>query len=114
MNWENQLISVYVTACDFFSQLDPRVFLKISPNSNHSFLDSEAITVYIFGVMEGFRNVKSIHHHFKKHLNEWFPDLPEYEGFIFRINCLNKVFVDFLTDVLSREEFVVDKNHPNY
>ena len=114
MDWQSQLIDVYLTACEFFSQLNPSSFLKISPNSNHSFTDAEAITVYVFGIMENLRNVKSIHSYFKKHLHEWFPKLPEYEGFSFRINSLNKLFVEFFSYILNKNKFQVDKNHPNY
>jgi len=114
MDWQNQLIDVYLTTCDFFSQLPSHTFLKISPNSGHGFSDAEAITVYTFGIMENLRNVKSIHSYFKKHLQEWFPALPEYEGFLARINALNKILPEFCAYMLEDKKFSVDKSHPNY
>lgn len=114
MDWQSQLIDVYLTACDFFSQLPPHVLFKISPNSDHGFSDAEAMTVYIFGVIEKLRDVKAIHCHFKKHLREWFPELPEYEGFLARINALSNIFVEFSGYILRDKKFQVDKNHQNY
>lgn len=60
MDWQNQLIKIYLTICEFFSQLSPKVFLKISPNANPLFTDEETITIYIFGILNGQKNVKFI------------------------------------------------------
>lgn len=114
MDWQSQLIEVYLTASDFISQLDPYTFFKVSPNFNHSFTDAEVITVYIFGIMENLRNVKAIHSYFKKHLNDWFPDLPEYEGFLARINSLSNILPGLTEYILRDEKFQVDKSEPNY
>ncbi|RDB35023.1 MAG: hypothetical protein DCC88_12285, partial [Spirobacillus cienkowskii] len=60
MDWQSQLINVYLTTCNFFSQLSPTSFLKISPNSNPSFTDQEVVTIYIFGVLMKQKNIKDI------------------------------------------------------
>ena len=91
MDWQNQLITVYLTTCDFFSQLSPQSYLKISPNSNPLFTDEETITIFIFGILNDHKNVKSIYKFTKNFLLEWFPHLPSYEGFLFRLRACLKI-----------------------
>jgi hypothetical protein len=105
MEWQSQLITVYLTSCDFFSQLSPYVFLKISPNSSPAFTDEEAITIYIFGILQNLTSVKSIHYFTKNFLPDWFPKLPSYKGFLFRINNLEKVFPELANKLLQNEKF---------
>lgn len=105
MDWQSQLISVYLTICKFFSQLSPYVFFKISPNSNPSFTDEEAMSIYIFGILNHLNTVKSIYSFTKNHLSDWFPHIPSYEGFLFRINNLNLVFPELTQSLLQNEKF---------
>ncbi len=58
MDWQNKFITVYITSCKFFSQLSHYIFLKISPNSNPSFTDEETVTIYIFEILNEFKNIK--------------------------------------------------------
>ena len=83
MDWQSQLINVYLTTCKVISQLSPYVFLKISPNSNPSFTYEEAISIYIFGILRNHKTVKAIHDFTKNFLANWFPKLPSYEDFYF-------------------------------
>ena len=105
MDWQSQLINIYLTICKFFSQLSPYVFFKISPKSNPSFTDEEAISIYIFGILQNHKTVKSIHDFTKNFLANWFPKLPSYEGFLFRINNLEKVFPELSNKLLQDEKF---------
>jgi hypothetical protein len=111
MDWQSQLITVYLTTCKFFSQLSPYVFLKISPNSNPSFTDEEAISIYIFGIMQNHKTVKSVHNFTKNFLADWFPNLPSYEGFLFRINNLDKVFHELSNTLIQDEKFSQPQNN---
>ncbi len=90
------MIKIYPTTCFFFSQLFPHIFLKISPNSNPLFTDEKVITIYIFGILHGLKNVKSIFKYIKNFLFDWFPYLSSYEGFLFRLNSLNNVFSELV------------------
>lgn len=81
-----------------------------SPNSNPLFTDEESITIYIFGILTNLRTVKSIHNFAQNFLNEWFPHLPSYEGFLFRINNLNQVFSEFAKTLLQNEKFLYNQN----
>ncbi|WGL59781.1 hypothetical protein QEJ31_14715 [Pigmentibacter sp. JX0631] len=110
MDWQNQLINVYPTTCNFFSQLSSKIFLKISPNANPLFTDEEVITIYIFGILNGLKNIKSIFDFTKNFLSEWFPQLPSYEGFLFRLNSLNSVFPELTKFLLNADKFKTTSN----
>jgi hypothetical protein len=110
MDWQNQLITVYLTTCDFFSQLSTKIFLRISPNSNPLFTDEEVITIYIFGILSGLKNNKLIYDFTKNFLSRWFPKLPSYEGFLFRINSLNSVLPELVKFLLNADKFKMTSN----
>ena len=105
MDWQNQLITVYLTTCDFFSQLSPHTFLKISPNANSLFSKEETITIYVFGILNDLKNVKSIFNFTKKFLSHWFPLLPSYEGYLSRLNALNMLFPELTNFLLKKDKF---------
>tara|TARA_Y100000588_G_scaffold395275_1_gene522210 strand:+ start:7888 stop:8703 length:816 start_codon:yes stop_codon:yes gene_type:complete len=71
-------------------------------NTRFKFTDEEAITLYLYGIIEGYHKIKSIHHYANKHLMGWFPHLPKYGAFSHRINQINDVFIP-LVDSLSVE-----------
>ncbi|WGL58831.1 hypothetical protein QEJ31_09865 [Pigmentibacter sp. JX0631] len=60
MDWQNQLITVYITSCKILSQFSSYIFLKISANSNPTFTDEETLTIYIFEILNELKNIKSI------------------------------------------------------
>ena len=62
MDWDNQLIALHLTTCDFFFQLSTPSYLKISPNSNSLFTYEETITIFNFGILNDHKNVKSINY----------------------------------------------------
>jgi len=108
MDWQSQLITVYLTTCNFFSQLSSKTFLKISPNSNPLFTDEETITIYIFGILNDLKNVKSIFNFTKKYLSPWFPFMPSYEGYLSRLNALNMLFHELSNFLLKNNKFNPD------
>jgi len=95
MNWQDQLIYVYLNVCEFFLQESPAQNLRISPNSNPTFTDQEVITIYIFGIMQGYTTIKKIHKYITEHLYEWFPEIPQYAGYDYRLNLLEEVLNKF-------------------
>jgi hypothetical protein len=111
MDWQSQLINVYLTTCDFFSQLSPTSFLKISPNSNPSFTDQEVVTIYIFGVLMKQKNIKDIFNFTKNFIPNWFPHLPSYEGFLSRLNSLSKLFRELANFILKNNKFKIPKTN---
>ena len=61
------------------------------------FSDAEAVTVYLWGIMNGHRKVKPIYEYVRNHLKEWFPKLPAYATYIQRLNRLSQVFARLLS-----------------
>ena len=64
----------------------------MSNNFKPQFTDEEVMTVYIFGVTQGFSKVKHIYKYTKRHFADWFPLLPSYQAFNDRLNNLTSCF----------------------
>lgn len=95
MDWETQLIFVYVSVCNFFEQDKEKFVLRNTPNSKPVFTDEEAITVLIYGIIALKSDIKSIHKFAENHLKEFFPKLTKYEAFNHRLNFLRDEIIRF-------------------
>lgn len=94
MNWELRLIALYFWVCDCYEQGAGYHAQRMNKNTKNfvlDFTDQEAITVYLFGLLRKYTEVKDIHTYAKDHLPDWFPMLPSYEKFNNRLNFLNPV-----------------------
>lgn len=92
MDWQDQLIKLYLDICQPF-QYDLWVYgERLSPNNVPQFSDEEVITVYLWGILRGYRTVTKIHDYTQDHLHDWFPKLPAYQTFVDRLNRLESVF----------------------
>lgn len=92
MDWQEQLISVYLTICKEYQGKLQGYIYRTSNHSDLSFSDEEAITIYIFGIISGHFKLKSIYNYTRNHLRDWFPCLPGYVGFTLRINKISHLF----------------------
>lgn len=102
MGWEVRLISLYLFVC---KQYQDNLFSYCERMTNHrqyAFTDEEAITLYLYGILEGYHKLTSIHSYAKNHLVAYFPNLPGYSGFSHRINQINGVFAP-MVDILSTQ-----------
>jgi hypothetical protein len=92
MYWKDRLISLYFHVCEAF---EAGVVNHTQRHSNNAvaltpgFTDQEAITVYLFGLLEERQQTKQIYTFTSNHLKDWFPDLPSYAKFNERLNRLN-------------------------
>lgn len=102
MDWEIELISLYLFICKHYRSHLSVYCQRMANYSNLQFSDEEAITLYLYGIIEGYTTLKSIHRYAKKHLVNWFPNLPGYGAFDQRINQLCDLFVP-LIDFMSLE-----------
>lgn len=102
MDWEVELISLYVFVCKHYQQNLFRYCERMSNYANLRFSDAEAITLYLYGIIEGYTTIKLIHRYAQKHLKSWFPNLPGYVAFDQRINQIHDVFIP-LVDLMSSE-----------
>ena len=71
----------------------------MSNNSKPGFSDSEAVTVYLWGIMNGHRKVKPICEYVRNHLKEWFPKLSAYATYIQRLNRLPQASAGLLSAI---------------
>lgn len=102
MDWEVELISLYLFVCKHYRSNLSIYCQRMSNYSDLKFSDEEAIALYLYGIIEGHRTVKSIHRYAQKHLMAWFPHLPKYGAYDQRINKLHDLFVP-LVDLISTE-----------
>ena len=66
--------------------------LRMSNNYHPIFTDEEVMIVYIFGIINGMSKVKPIYTFTSNHLLDWFPQLPSYQAFNYRLNELSACF----------------------
>lgn len=100
MDWEIQLISLYLFICKHYPSQLASYCERKSSYTNLQFSDEEAITLYLYGIMEGYHTLKAIHNYARKHLKDWFPHLPSYGAFDQRMNQIHDVFIP-LVDLIA-------------
>lgn len=101
MNVEERLIQVYLHICKLFPALAGEVE-RFSPNQRPlSFSDEEVLTVYIFGLLQRRFSIKEIHTYIREHWSAWFPTLPQYEGYNYRLGQLAALFPHLLENILE-------------
>ncbi len=103
MDWQERLITLF--SC-MDKQFASRLFVcaeRMSNNSKPEFSDAEAVTVYLWGIMNGHSKVKPIYEYVRNHLKEWFPKLPAYATYIQRLNRLPHAFAELFS--LIQNEF---------
>lgn len=107
MDWQLQLISLFVYISKYYDKYLWTYAQRMSPNASPEFSDSEVITIYLWGVMRGFRQISDIHQYTQEHLMEWFPVLPGYVSYIQRLNRLSEVFGPLIGQI--QQDFFQEK-----
>ena len=92
MDWQLQLISLYLSTCKTYKQDLSKNMSRISNYSNLTFSDEEVITIYMFGIMSNCYKIKDIYRYADRHLRPWFPKLPSYVAFVQRLNKASHLF----------------------
>lgn len=102
MDWRDLLISVFVYVCQKYKE-ELWVYCQRMSNNQKKpdFLDEEAITLYLFGIIQGRTEIKEIHKYAQDHLSDWFPDLPSYVAFIQRLNRFESLFSALIEHILK-------------
>ena len=116
MTWDLKLTALYIWGCDCFDEGVCEYTRRYNKNASTQvlkFTDEEAITVYLFGILQKYKEVKDIYTFAKNHLLDWFPDLPSYEKFNERLNRLNNAFAILAQIAGQRVELPTgkDSNH---
>ncbi|MBX7220204.1 MAG: transposase [Blastocatellia bacterium] len=94
MDWETQLIQIYLCLDEAYEPYLAADCQRLSPNQQPlAFTDVEAMTLYLFGHLKEKRTVQAIYDYAVDHLRAWFPRLPSYQAFAQRLNFLAGAFV---------------------
>lgn len=96
MNWQEQLISIYLYVCKHYQHDLWTYSQRMSPYADLNFSDEEVITLYLFGIIDQKRELKQIYGYADRHLRSWFPRLPSYVAFVQRVNRVAEVFAPLI------------------
>ena len=89
---ENQLIQLYLRVCQTYDTCSTSCFQRLSNNSIPTFTDQELITIFFFGHHNGLFQKKAIYKFTVNYWQPWFPNLPSYQTFCYRLNLLEQTF----------------------
>ena len=99
---EIQLIQLYVWVCQIYDKHSALKLQRMSNNNQPIFTDQELITVYLFGHLQGHFLQRRIYHYIRDHWRAWFPHLPSYQAFNYRLNNLCPSFALLLEELLTQ------------
>ena len=100
---ENLLISIYLTVCEIYSSTLVCEVQRFSNNFRPKFTDEEAITCYIFGILERKFTVKDTHKFIRNYWASCFPNLPTYKQFNKRITLLAPAFKSLARKLIGQQ-----------
>lgn len=92
MGWQEQLIQVYEHICQAFQQGLWGYTQRFSNNDIPVFTDEEVMAIYLYGLLRCRSKVRDIYDDTKDHLMAFFPRLPSYQGYVYRLNRCSKAF----------------------
>jgi hypothetical protein len=104
MNWQDQLITIYLYICKHYQETLWVYSQRMSNYADLSFSDEEVIAIYLFGVMDKHKEIKSIYNYADRHLRDWFPKLPSYVAYVQRLNRVADVFAPLLEQIQQEQE----------
>ncbi len=83
------ICDIYRSSLQFYCQ-------RFSNNTSPVFTDRELLTAYLFcGAYQRYFTIKEIHTFTKEYLLSWFPNLPSYQTFNYRLNLMSEA-ISFL------------------
>jgi hypothetical protein len=99
---ELQLIQLYVWVCQIYDKHSVLKVQRMSNNNQPAFTDQELVSVYLFGHLQGHFQQRRIYDYVRGHWLAWFPDLPTYQAFNYRLNQLSPSFALLLEELLTQ------------
>src|SRR4051794_33574754 len=96
MDWQLQLVTLYVFICNEYSLNLWQHCQRFTNYVRLEFSDEEIMTVYLFGIMSKQYTIKGIYQYASRHLKDWFPTLPSYQAFVNRVNRLGDAFIQLI------------------
>ena len=99
---ELKLIKIYMYICDVYQFSLKFNCQRFSNNANPVFTDEELLTVYLFcGAYQRYFNIKEIYTFTKEYLLSWFPNLPSYQTFNYRLNRLSGAINELVKHLIT-------------
>lgn len=98
---EIQLIQLYVWVCSVYDKHPVLKVQRLSNNNQPAFTDQELMTIYLFGHLQGHFQQRRFYDYMRGHWLAWFPDLPSYQAFNYRLNQLSPSFALLLEELLT-------------
>ena len=92
---ENQLIHIYLFVCQIYDTCSKTCFQRASNNKQPDFTDQELLIIWLFAHFNDKFQKKQMHKFIKDYWFDWFPRLPTYQTFVFRLNQLKPSFQTF-------------------
>ena len=89
---ENQLIELYLFVCQIYDTRSATCFQRLSNNCKPRLTDQELITIWFFAHFNEKYEKKQIHRFILAYWQAWFPHLPSYQTFCYRLNLLESTF----------------------
>lgn len=99
MDWQDQLISLYLFVCKQYQEKLKFYCERITNYADLCFTDEEVLTIFLFGIFQKQKTLKSIYRYTRNHLSEYYPKLPSYTAFVQRINRISDVFVPLIDGI---------------
>jgi hypothetical protein len=98
---ENQLIQLYLFVCHIYDTRSTTCFQRLSNNSKPNFTDQELVSIWFFGHLNGKFQKKQIYNFILDYWADWFPLLPSYQTFCYRLNLLEQSFQSIGAELFS-------------
>jgi len=89
---KNQLIQLYLRVYHTYDTCSQSCFQRLSNNQAPAFTDQELITIFFFGHLNGLFQKRAIYQFTVNYWSQWFPQLPSYQTFCYRLNLLEQTF----------------------
>jgi hypothetical protein len=97
-----KLVQIYLHVCEKFEKELKFSCQRYSNNSTPEFTDQEIMTIYLFvQSQENHYQIKRIYRFADLYLRSWFPKLPSYAAFNYRLNRLSDAFRLFTQSLLE-------------
>jgi hypothetical protein len=101
-----QLIQLYYYVCQCYARYNCLHYQRQSNNYSPRFTDQEVITVYLFGLLQRRFTSKDTYDLIKDYWLSWFPQLPSYQGYNYRINQLYWHLEVIVGDLMSQLSYL--------
>ncbi len=99
---ENQLIELYLFVCHIYDTRSATCFQRLSNNSKPLFTDQELVCIWFFGHFNDKFNKHQIYTFVLDYWADWFPRLPSYQTFCYRLNLLEPTFQSIGAELFAR------------